>query len=216
MRQNTELVGLTIMMLTSADHPRSSALCSDLGIAHHLTKPILRESLLKTIRKSVGAGRKTQRPVAMRAVPDPARAKARLTPEGNLSLEILGAEDTLVNQVLVSRMLHKHGHRVTVAGNGKEAVATYDERPFDLILMDIQMPKMNGSEATALIRERQRATGIYVPIIAMTAHALTGDRERCLEAGMDDYISKPATQQQLLRVIEAHAPKPAGETVMTI
>ncbi|HEY6332395.1 MAG TPA: response regulator [Blastocatellia bacterium] len=90
-------------------------------------------------------------------------------------------------------MLQKHGHQVTIAENGKEAVAAYCERPFDMIFMDIQMPEMNGFEATALIREIQRTTGIYVPIIAMTAHALSGDRERCLDAGMDDYIAKPAT-----------------------
>jgi signal transduction histidine kinase/CheY-like chemotaxis protein/PAS domain-containing protein len=215
MRQDTELVGLTIMMLTSADHPRSSALCAELGIAIHLTKPILRESLLKAVRKSLCGNSRWGKPALISKVTETPRSSAPLKQKGYLSLEILVAEDTLVNQILVSRMLHKHGHRVTVAGNGKEAVAAYEHRPFDLILMDIQMPEMNGFEATALIREKQRATGIYVPIIAMTARALAGDRQRCLEAGMDDYISKPATQQELLRVIQAHANTSVGQTVLT-
>jgi signal transduction histidine kinase/DNA-binding response OmpR family regulator len=210
LRQNRELVGLTIMMLSSADHPRSSALCTELGIASHLTKPIIPAALLKAIRRIVGASRPNETPATRIAL-----RPARIAPGGDVLLDILVAEDTPVNQILVRRMLEKQGHAVTVAEDGKKAIAAYEERPFDLILMDVQMPEMNGFEATALIREKQRVSGVYVPIIAMTAHALNGDRERCLDAGMDDYISKPATQQELLRVIKAHAPKDARQTVCT-
>jgi CheY-like chemotaxis protein len=107
------------------------------------------------------------------------------------SLEILLVEDNLVNQRLATRVLEKAGHAVTVAGNGVEALVQHASRPFDLVLMDVSMPQMDGLQATAAIRKREEGTQRHTPIVALTAHALVGDRERCLEAGMDGYVSKP-------------------------
>jgi two-component system, sensor histidine kinase and response regulator len=122
-------------------------------------------------------------------------------------LHILLVEDNLVNQRLAVRLLEKQGHIVRVANNGREAVTTYERERFDLVLMDIQMPEMSGLEATALIRDRERSTGAHLPIIAITAHALHGDRERCLAAGMDGYISKPIQTKELFKLIAELTPE---------
>ncbi len=119
------------------------------------------------------------------------------------SLRILLAEDNPVNQVLAARLLEKHGHRVAVARNGREALEQIGEQPFDLVLMDVQMPELDGLEATVAIRERERTTGGHLPIVAMTAHAMQGDQERCLAAGMDGYVSKPIDINQLVSVVES-------------
>jgi CheY-like chemotaxis protein len=116
-------------------------------------------------------------------------------------LHILLVEDNPVNQKVASRLLEKAGHTVVVAGNGKEALRTLDERPFDLVLMDVQMPEMDGLQATARIREREQGTDRRLPIVALTAYALKGDRERCLEAGMDGYVTKPVQVQALFRAM---------------
>ena len=124
-------------------------------------------------------------------------------------MHILLTEDNLVNQRLAVRLLEKHGYTVKVANNGREAVTALEREHFDLTLMDIQMPEMDGFEATAAIRERERRTGKHLPIIAMTAHAMQGDRERCLAAGMDAYISKPIQTTELFKLIAELAPAPA-------
>ena len=125
------------------------------------------------------------------------------------ALDILLAEDNLVNQRLAGRILEKRGHRVVVAVNGREAVTVVEARPFDLVLMDVQMPEMDGLEATAALRRREAVTGGHVPIVAMTAHAMKGDRERCLDAGMDDYIAKPLQTSVFLQVVEGVVRSPA-------
>ena len=117
------------------------------------------------------------------------------------ALSILVAEDNIVNQALVKALLRARGHGVTLANNGREVLSLLDGQPFDLILMDIQMPEMDGLQATAEVRQRERRTGEHIPIVAMTAHAMEGDRERCLEAGMDEYISKPISVKELLALI---------------
>ena len=117
-------------------------------------------------------------------------------------MKILLAEDNAINQKLALRLLEKRGHSVVIANNGKEALARLDEDIFDLILMDIQMPEIDGLEATAIIREREKRKGGHLPIVAMTAHAMKGDKERCLEAGMDDYVSKPIKPAELFAAIE--------------
>jgi signal transduction histidine kinase/CheY-like chemotaxis protein len=141
-----------------------------------------------------------------------AAAPAPIVGHNARPLRILLAEDNPVNQKLAVRLLQKRGHNVALATNGKEALQALDGAQFDLILMDVQMPEMNGFEATAAIREREQVTGTHLPIAAMTAHALKGDRERCLEAGMDAYLAKPIQPELLFRCIDellAQTPEPA-------
>ena len=116
-------------------------------------------------------------------------------------LRILVAEDHPVNQQLIFRLLERRGHKVTIAGDGRQAVDAYARDTFDLIVMDVQMPVMDGFEATAAIRALEKTTGVHVPIVAVTAHAMDGDRERCLQAGMDDYMSKPIHTPTLLAFV---------------
>ena len=110
-------------------------------------------------------------------------------------------------RLLAVRLLEKRGHTVTVAGNGKEALAALEQQSFDLVLMDVQMPEMDGFEATATIREKEKHSGSHLPVIAMTAHAMVGDRERCLAAGMDDYITKPIRTDELTSLLARYSPK---------
>ena len=124
-------------------------------------------------------------------------------------LRVLLAEDHAVNRRLAKILLRKQGHSVAVAANGREAVALFESQAFDLILMDVQMPEMDGLEATSAIREREEATASRrIPIVALTAHAMSGDRERCVAAGMDGYISKPIDPRELYRTIQALVPLP--------
>jgi two-component system, sensor histidine kinase and response regulator len=125
--------------------------------------------------------------------------------EASDKLNILLAEDNRVNQMVAVRMLEKMGHAVTVAANGKEALDAFAEKDFDLVLMDVQMPQMDGFEATSAIRQHETVSGKHLPIVAMTAHAMVGDRERCLEAGMDDYLAKPINQQDLKQALDRQA-----------
>jgi hypothetical protein len=115
---------------------------------------------------------------------------------------VLLAEDSLINQKLAIGLLEKWGHRVTVANHGHEAVKLSADQPFDLLLMDVQMPELDGLDATRMIRVREQTTGIHLPIVAMTAHAMKGDRERCLAAGMDDYLVKPIRASELFQAVE--------------
>ncbi|MBF0496836.1 MAG: response regulator [Deltaproteobacteria bacterium] len=117
------------------------------------------------------------------------------------ALRILLVEDNLVNQKLALVLLERHGHTVVIAGDGQKALAAWEKEPFDIILMDIQMPVMDGLKATAAIRAHERQTGRHIPIVAMTAYAMTGDKQRCIDAGMDDYLSKPINIQELYQVI---------------
>jgi CheY-like chemotaxis protein len=140
-----------------------------------------------------------------------AEAERRRTPESEAvappqsagALRILLAEDSLFNQKLAVGLLKKHGHTIVVANHGKEALSAWRSQGFDLVLMDVQMPEMDGFETTAAIRSEEKETGQRIPIIAMTAHAMKGDRQRCLEAGMDGYVAKPIHADQLLEAIEA-------------
>jgi CheY-like chemotaxis protein len=177
-----ELAGVTIMMLTSSGDYGDAARARDLGIAAHLTKPIDSRSLRAAIAR------------ALEGV-EPARARrlgavAAAVGTGR-ALRVLLAEDNVVNQRVAVGLLEKRGHQVSVANNGADAIEALARAPFDLVLMDIQMPVMGGLEATAAIRQREREQGGHVRIVAMTAHAMTGDRERCLAGGMDGYVSKP-------------------------
>ena len=150
--------------------------------------------LLNAIQVSLGA----DAPEDARVTAFQGEPKRALPP-----LHVLLAEDNLVNQKLAIGLMEMHGHSVVVANNGKEAVAALASRQFDVVLMNVEMPEMDGLEATVMIRVQERQTGKHVPIIAMTAHAMKGGRERCLEAGMDDYLSKPIRAQQLFETLES-------------
>ena len=194
-KESARLAGPTIMMLSSSGLHGETARCRSLGISHHLTKPIEQRELLAAIRRALAHehGR-----AATQTLPGP--VMPGLPPDKRL--HILLAEDNSVNQRLAASLLERRGHRVTIAGNGKEALAALERYRFDMILMDVQMPEMGGFEATAAIREKERETGAHMPIVAMTAHAMKGDRERCLEAGMDEYIAKPLESKLLCATVE--------------
>ncbi len=130
-------------------------------------------------------------------------------------MHLLLTEDNVVNQKLAARLLEKRGHNVVVAGNGREALAAMQKEKFDVVLMDVQMPEMDGIEATKMIRKLEQTSGSHVPIVAMTAHAMKGDRERCLEVGMDGYISKPLQPTDLLEVVESLGAAPGGHDART-
>ncbi|MFV1966030.1 MAG: response regulator [Pirellulaceae bacterium] len=192
-QQDARLASSVVMMLTSEDHRSSVARCKELGIASYLLKPTKQSELLDAIVMALHAGTPSG------SVPDAADDGAKqIRP-----LRILLAEDSLVNQKLAVGLLQKHGHSVEVANTGKEAVVALNRGAFHLVLMDVQMPEMDGLEATSLIRARERETGGHVPIIAMTAHALQGDRETCLKAGMDGYITKPIRAVKLLETLHS-------------
>ncbi len=189
----------TKVMLTSAG-ASSAARCRKLGIHGHLAKPIKQADLWKTIMTALNASGVTETPAGT-AQPTPHAPPPPRPAEGR-PLRILLAEDNPVNQRLATALLEKQGYTVTVAGNGREALARLEREAFDLILMDGQMPEMDGFEATAAIRRQEQGTSRHVPIIAMTAYAMKGDRERCLDAGMDDYVSKPFRINELTALIQ--------------
>jgi len=205
-----ELARSVLMMLSSAGRPAPEE-AAGRGLSAFLSKPFKQSELLDMILTTLDGKAAAHAEAAPAGRPaGPARP-----PQGDArSLRILLAEDNAVNQRLAVRLLEKHGHSVSVAANGREAVAAWGRGGVDLILMDIQMPEMDGFEATRAIRDREQGlegeAGGHVPIVAMTAHAMKGDRERCLEAGMDDYVSKPLQVEKLLAVLrQAGEPTPA-------
>jgi two-component system sensor histidine kinase/response regulator len=198
-KNSPHLPDAVVMMLTSGERLGDIKRCRELGISLYLTKPVRRAELHAAIVRSV-----TRRPV-LRLAPIPARDAGVPLPAGE-KMHILLAEDSIVNQRVALRILEKAGHRVTVAPNGAEALKALEQHDFDLVLMDVQMPEMGGFEATGRIRQSEYVAGTHMPIIAMTAHAMTGDRERCLDAGMDDYISKPIHSATLVDLVEKYRP----------
>jgi len=188
-----ELARPTVMMLTSSgkygDHHR----CRELGIAAYLTKPVHGRDLFVAIGRALEA-----RP-ALPAISSPKPAGTRSAADRR---RVLLVEDNVVNQRVAIGLLKRRGHTVVAVDNGREALHALEQDVFDVVLMDLQMPVMSGLDATALIRDRERATGGHVPIIAMTAHAMAGDRERCLASGMDGYLSKPVDPQLLFAAVE--------------
>jgi CheY-like chemotaxis protein len=191
-KQHPELRHASIMMLTSGASSGDLARCRNLGIGAHLIKPVRPSELLETILRVLG---KAHPPLNR----DSSRQSLPSTP--NYKLNILVAEDNTINQKVALSLLEKQGHSVVLAGTGLEAISQWNSGNFDLILMDVQLPEMDGLAATAMIRETELTTGRRIPIVAMTAHAMKGDRERCLAAGVDDYISKPIHAEELYRVI---------------
>jgi CheY-like chemotaxis protein len=195
-RQNPSFSSVKIVMLTSGGKRGDAARCEALGIAAYLSKPFdrleLREVLLQVLAT------------------DPTKLETRALEtrhtvrEQRQSLSFLVAEDNAVNQKLSARLLEKRGHSVVLAQNGREALEALEKQNFDIVLMDIQMPEMDGFEAMKRIREKEKVSGAHQPVIALTAHAMKGDRERCLASGMDDYLNKPIRPQELDEILERY------------
>jgi CheY-like chemotaxis protein len=198
-KKDPAIAGATVVMLTSAGQPGDAARCRELGIAAYLPKPVKRSELRDAILLALGVqSTKRDRPALV------TRHSLR---EGRQTGRILLVEDNRVNQLLARRLLENHGHTVVVANNGREALAILDQATsvgFGCVLMDVQMPEMDGFECTAIIREREQISGSHLPIIAMTAHAMKGDEARCLAAGMDAYLSKPIQPDELFELAERH------------
>jgi two-component system sensor histidine kinase/response regulator len=203
-KKNPEWGAATIMMLSSAGQRGDAKRCRELGISAYLTKPVRQAELLDAVLTALGT----------RTIVDgsPALVTRHSLREQGHNLRILLVEDNAVNQMLAVRLLEKRGNTVTVAGNGKEALVALEKDGFDLALMDVQMPVMDGFQATAAIREKEKMSGNHLPIIAMTAHAMAGDRERCLEAGMDNYLTKPIRLQELIELLRCYSPTTPAET----
>jgi two-component system sensor histidine kinase/response regulator len=197
-KNSPNLASLVILMLTSGEKRGDIDRCRELGVATYLMKPVrrgeLRDAIVRALTKH-SAGELLE-PVS------PAPETSATRAPGFLRSRILLAEDNAVNQRVAARLLEKAGHSVVVAGNGKEALLALQREAFDVVLMDVQMPEMDGFETTMAIRNEEAGKSQHIPIIAMTAHAMTGDRERCLAAGMDDYVSKPIRAAELLNLIQ--------------
>jgi len=186
------------MMLNCSEQNDDAARFRQSGVAACLIKPVRRAELRSALLAALG------QPSGQTELGEESLRKAAEACTGThlQPLRILLAEDNVVNQRVARVLLEKVGHIVTVCGNGLEAIRLMDEQVFDLVLMDVQMPEMDGFEATAALRAGERATGRHLSVIAMTAHAMKGDEERCLEAGMDAYVAKPIRPDVLFAVIE--------------
>jgi CheY-like chemotaxis protein len=198
-KNDPELAKASVLLLSGSTQGGAVARCQESGIAAYLTKPVFPHELLNAILRASGT---VQGQTAEATGPD-----GSPQPKATRKLRVLLVEDNEVNRNLVTRLLGKQGHNVVVARNGREAVAAVQHGPgsvFDLILMDVQMPDMDGFETTAAIRASELLTGGRVPIIAVTAYAMKGDRERCLAAGMDGYLSKPIRVKELLDLLRQY------------
>jgi two-component system, sensor histidine kinase and response regulator len=196
-KEQAALAATTIMMLSSVGQRGDAVRCREMGVAAYLTKPVRQSLLLDAFHEVLAA---SGRPAAASALVTRHSLRETQPPK-----HVLLAEDNSINRRLVVKILENHGFSVVSAGNGREALALLERERFDVVLMDVQMPEMDGFEATAEIRRRERETGHHVPIVALTAHALKGDREACLAAGMDDYLTKPIHVAELLEVIDRMA-----------
>ncbi len=183
-----------IVTLTSGGQIGDGAKCRELGISAYLMKPIKQSDLLDAILMTMQKPSSSDHSCSLITRHSVREARKRL--------KILLAEDNTVNQKLAVKILEKMGHVVSIASNGREALHTLEQDDFQLVLMDVQMPEMDGFEATRAIREKEVVLGRHIPIVAMTAHAMVGDRERRLDVGMDAYISKPISSKKLAKVID--------------
>ncbi|MEP7352060.1 MAG: response regulator [Acidobacteriota bacterium] len=188
-----------ILMLTSGERKGDLHRCREMGISAYLTKPVRRAELRSCIVTALADQPRRNTPVESSRTSVPSRKH-----RSGSGLHVLVIDDNVSNQRVMTVILERAGHKVTLAGDGKAAIALVEGGMFDVILMDIQMPEMDGFETTLAIREIQRRMGVYTPIVAMTALAMTGDRDRCLRAGMDDYISKPIHIATLVQVLAEH------------
>jgi PAS domain S-box-containing protein len=191
----------TILMVTSTDQRGDLARSRELNVSAHLVKPVSPSDLLQAITRSLQLTSRPE-PKAAATLPPVVPSASRCRKE----LHILLVEDNKINQVVAREMLKRHGYQVQVAGNGNEALAAMEQKEFDVVLMDVQMPEMDGFETTLALRAREMSTGKHVPVIALTAHAMKGDRERCMDSGMDGYVSKPIQAVELNREIDRISP----------
>jgi two-component system, sensor histidine kinase and response regulator len=202
------LAGSTVMMLTSLGRQTGAGRCRELGLAHYLVKPVKQSELLRAVLAVLAARGQAVAPV--KPPPSPVAGPTAVAPTTR-RLHVLLAEDNAVNRRIAVRFLEKQGHSVAVACDGKQALEALLRERFDLALLDIQMPELDGYEVAAALRAQEKGTGRRLPLVAVTAHAMEGDRERCLEAGMDGYVSKPIQFDQLAQAIAEVFP--AGATV---
>jgi two-component system, sensor histidine kinase and response regulator len=207
-RQKPELSAAIIMMLTSAGHRGDGARCQELGVAAYLLKPIRLSELREAIARALGASSQ------FGAIPLVTRYSLQDARDPQTVLWVLVAEDNRVNQLLATRLLEKRGHRVVMTANGREALEALAKDRFDLVLMDIQMPEMDGIQATVALREKEmeKGDGFHQPVIALTAHAMKGDQERCLAAGMDGYLTKPIRPQDLDAILDIYVARRISAT----
>jgi len=204
-RNHSEVATATVMMLSSGARRGEMARFRELGLFAYLVKPIRQSELRDAIARSLD---RRDPESALKTIP---AALERRAPKASAALHVLLAEDNTVNQRLASRLLEKRGHRVTIANNGQEALNLLERASYDLVLMDVQMPLVDGLEATKLIRDREKGTGLHQPIVALTAHAVKGDEERCRDAGMDGYLAKPIRPQELDAVLDTYVATEAPE-----
>ena len=194
-------LGATAAILLASCGVRGDAQrCRELGLAAYLTKPVRKSDLLETL--ALVTRKREASDLAERPGPYAPLITRHFLRENRRILKVLLAEDNAVNRALAVSLLKKRGHLVVCTGTGREALAALEKQSFDLVLMDVQMPGMNGFEATACIRMQENGSRRHLPVIAMTAHAMKGDRERCLAAGMDGYVSKPVGVEELFETIE--------------
>ena len=205
-RENAAFVQLPVLLLSSADRAEYGARSSSLGIARSLIKPVKQSDLLEAIGEALEAAPPVETRSGEASMDEPVAVERRPQYWGRTARRILLAEDGVINQQVAVRLLEERGHSVEVVNNGRAAVERVAEQPFDVVLMDVQMPDMDGIEATAAIRQAEAQTGGHVPIIAMTAHAMKGDRERFLAAGMDGYVAKPVRPHELYAAVEGGGP----------
>jgi two-component system, sensor histidine kinase and response regulator len=198
-KHNPRLKRITFLMLSASDQQDSEVRCYPIGVPIYLHKPITRSQLLEAMTAPLS---QPELPLEESAALNKAHGLQHCGEKRSIPrLRVLLAEDNVVNQRLVVRLLEKRGHTMLVASTGREVLAILEHQPVDLVLMDVQMPEMDGLEVTAAIREQERQSGGHLPIIALTAHAMKGDQQRCLAAGMDAYVSKPVNAQTLSDVI---------------
>jgi signal transduction histidine kinase/CheY-like chemotaxis protein len=207
-KEQPHLAGTIIIMFISAGLRGDAARCRELGIQAYLSRPVRHADLLQSIRMLLGTQTGTSGDLPL--------LTTHALREHRTRLRILVAEDNRVNQMLAVRILQKRGHTVEVVEDGRQAIEALGKQPFDLILMDLQMPELGGLEATTLIREHEKSAGGHIPIIAVTANAMVGDRERCLIAGMDDYVSKPIQANELFAAIERVHPPSTGSSAVCL
>ena len=210
--QSPELSQTRVVLLTSDDLHGEVARFRELGIAAYTMKPVQQDELLEIIYRVLSRPEPIETPAALPACPSGGDAPSHAPAEPAAALRILLAEDNLFNQQLIDHLLRRRGHDVVVARDGRKALEALDHSSFDLMLLDIQMPELDGFQVIEVLRRREQTAGGHLPVVALTAHAMKEDRERCLQAGMDDYLSKPIRSAELFAVIDrVLAGRPASE-----